>query len=385
MTEEPMTHKNNKDYKILVMDDEKGIRDFLSYELGLEGYTVDTACDGQEGVEKVKKGKINIVISDLKMPVMDGIQSLEAIKEIDPDIEVIMVTGFGTIETAVDAMKKGAFNFVQKPFNVEELLAQIEKALEKAQLKSLITLYETSKIIFSKVHLDELLQDLVNLSIRLLKADDVSIMLFGDDSKLYIAAAKGVDDALKQSVRLALGERVAGKIAEWKESAIIVGPLNSDPRFSGLDSREEIISSIVCPMLLKNEVIGVICVNRTSNPIHFNQSDQRHAHIFISLITQAIVNAKLYRELEEKIEALEKAHMVVVELTTQMINDLSIPLQHISKTAESLMSGCSGSQAEDLKTIKKEAECCSDVVTNFFGLAQKYIGQEMVQQHLEKK
>ena len=108
----------NEHIKILVVDDELGIRDLLSSELRSHEYHVVTATNGEEAIEKVKKEKFQLVISDVKMPRMGGLEMLEAIKKIDPDIEVIMSTGYGTIETAVSAMKSGAYDFIQKPFKI---------------------------------------------------------------------------------------------------------------------------------------------------------------------------------------------------------------------------------------------------------------------------
>ncbi len=120
--------------KILVMDDEQGIRDLLSYELGARGYMVITAANGEEGVKKIAADKFNIVISDIKMPKLDGLEALERIKSIAPETEVIMTTGFATIDTAIESMKKGAYDFVTKPYNLDELYSRIEKALEKQSL-----------------------------------------------------------------------------------------------------------------------------------------------------------------------------------------------------------------------------------------------------------
>ncbi len=122
--------------RILAVDDEKGLRDLLSYELGSRGYLVVTAADGFEAVEKVKQERFDLVISDIMMPRMDGVQALGEIKKIDPELEVIMATGFGTIETAVQAMKKGAYDFIQKPYGIEEMDAVIHRALEKRGLKA---------------------------------------------------------------------------------------------------------------------------------------------------------------------------------------------------------------------------------------------------------
>ena len=135
--------------RILIIDDEKGMLDLLSYELGGQGYQVVTAMNGREGLERVKRDRFQLVITDVKMPGMDGVEVLQEIKKLDPDLEVIMTTGFGTIETAVAAMKKGAYDFIQKPFNLNEVTNLIEKVLERSELKSLVALYEASKAIFS--------------------------------------------------------------------------------------------------------------------------------------------------------------------------------------------------------------------------------------------
>ena len=123
---------------ILVIDDEKGIRDLLEYEFSAHGYRVTTAGDGLEGLEKVKHEKFHLVISDIKMPKLDGIQTLEKIKQIDPNVEVIMATGFGTIETAIQSIKKGAYDYIQKPFQMQEILAIAEKALENYRITALL-------------------------------------------------------------------------------------------------------------------------------------------------------------------------------------------------------------------------------------------------------
>src|SRR3989339_972122 len=105
--------------KILVIDDEPGICNLLSYELSLQGYSVVTAMDGDKALELIRKEKFQLIITDIKMPNLDGMQVLYEVKRLDPSIEVIVITGFGTIMTAVDAMKHGAYDFIQKPINLD--------------------------------------------------------------------------------------------------------------------------------------------------------------------------------------------------------------------------------------------------------------------------
>ncbi|MCB4791435.1 MAG: response regulator [Elusimicrobia bacterium] len=121
--------------KILVIDDEKGVRDATSFVIGSAGYKVATASNGNEALEMLKNEKFSVLVSDLKMPNMDGIQLLKEVKKTNPDIEVIMYTAYPTIEIAVDAMRKGAYSFIKKPYNINELLMLIERALEKVTMK----------------------------------------------------------------------------------------------------------------------------------------------------------------------------------------------------------------------------------------------------------
>lgn len=132
---------------VLVIDDEQGIRDMLSYALGKEGYKVLTAQNGEEGIEKVKKEDIDIVISDIKMPGLDGVAVLGKIKEIKPQIEVIIATGYASIETAIESLRKGAYDYINKPFNITELSVLLEKAYETKQMKSqLVSLKELDRL-----------------------------------------------------------------------------------------------------------------------------------------------------------------------------------------------------------------------------------------------
>lgn len=119
--------------RILVADDELGFRKLISYELsGL--YEVLTAEDGEAAVRLVREGGVDVVVSDMAMPKLGGLDALSAIKAIDPKIEVIMVTGYATLETAVEGMRRGAYDFIAKPFQLDDLSRLVARALEKRRL-----------------------------------------------------------------------------------------------------------------------------------------------------------------------------------------------------------------------------------------------------------
>jgi len=119
---------------ILIVDDEEDTLDACTQALIKEGYHIDTANRAQEALEKVEAKNYRLVIADIKMPGMDGIELLQRIKRLDPQIEVIMITGYATIETAVKSMKEGAYDYLPKPFTPEELRVRVKKALEKQSL-----------------------------------------------------------------------------------------------------------------------------------------------------------------------------------------------------------------------------------------------------------
>ncbi len=120
--------------KLLVVDDQRNMRTTLGMMLRGAGYEVDEAVDGDQGSERGATGAYDLVLTDLRMGTRDGIDLLRAVKEAQPMTEVIVMTAYGTIESAVEAMRLGAFDYIQKPFTEQELLVKIGKALENRRL-----------------------------------------------------------------------------------------------------------------------------------------------------------------------------------------------------------------------------------------------------------
>jgi two-component system nitrogen regulation response regulator NtrX len=128
------SEQNKNMAKILIIDDEKAIRETLSEILSFENYKVDTASNGKEGVEMLTNNIYDVVLSDIKMPGMDGMEFLTKANEISPDTPVIMISGHGTIELAVEAVRKGAYDFIAKPPDLNRLLITLKNAIDKNNL-----------------------------------------------------------------------------------------------------------------------------------------------------------------------------------------------------------------------------------------------------------
>jgi DNA-binding NtrC family response regulator len=120
---------------ILVVDDDAAMRDYLREELEHEGFQVEVAGSGRAGVERVKQGGIDLVVSDVKMPDLDGLDLLREVREVQPAPYVITITAFGSIDTAIRAVKLGAFDYITKPFEIEQLVLVIDKALSEQALR----------------------------------------------------------------------------------------------------------------------------------------------------------------------------------------------------------------------------------------------------------
>jgi len=123
-----------KEARILVVDDEKQVADVLVDYLSNLGYQTVAAYSGYDALSKFKDGDFQLVITDLKMPERDGMELLEAAKRLDKQVVVVVITGHGTIESAVEAIKKGAYDFISKPFKMEELEIIVNRALERHAL-----------------------------------------------------------------------------------------------------------------------------------------------------------------------------------------------------------------------------------------------------------
>jgi len=173
--------------KILVIDDEKAIRKSLREILEYENYEVEEAEDGPEAIEKITNKTFDIALCDIKMPQMDGIEVLTKLLEINPDLPVIILTGHGSVETAVEALKKGAYDFIEKPLDMNRLLVSVRNAGEKKNLVK-----ETKKL-RRKIHKA---YDIVGESKEIAHVKDIIDRVAPTDARVMITGENGTGKEL---------------------------------------------------------------------------------------------------------------------------------------------------------------------------------------------
>jgi two-component system nitrogen regulation response regulator NtrX len=196
---------------ILIIDDEKAIRKTLSEILSYEGYKIDEAGDGEEGFRKFREKEYDVILCDIKMPKMDGIEFLEKAKESNPDLPIIMISGHGTIETAVEAVKKGAYDYISKPPDLNRLLITIRNAMDKT---SLVAETKVLKRRASKV------QDMIGESIPIQKIRDTIDKVAPTDARILITGENGVGKELVARWVHEKSNRAAGPLIEVNCAAI---------------------------------------------------------------------------------------------------------------------------------------------------------------------
>ena len=289
--------------RVLVVDDEKFIRDILADFLSMEGYFVRTAEDGAAAVEELRQSKYDLVISDLKMPRMGGLELLHEISLSSPDTLTVIMTGFGTVETAIDAMKRGAYDYILKPFKVEEILHIVQRGIEKRvlaaenlRLREAVSLYKVSEAIASSLSLDEVMATVAASATTEIMADLVSIWLADGERGFFrrsLVRAPSIPgdfdtgslDVAAVVTRLSRGEPL----------------LEHDPHAASFYAEPPArppTSIAIVPLKVRDSLIGWIAVASLCANKRFDEGQRKLLSIVASRAAAAIENARLYQDLQ---------------------------------------------------------------------------------------
>lgn len=196
---------------ILIIDDERAIRKTLSEILGYEGFKVDEAADGEEGWKLFNEKSYDVVLCDIKMPKIDGLEFLTRATEKSPDVPVIMISGHGTIETAVDAVKKGAYDYVAKPPDLNRLLITIRNALDKNNLS------KETRVLKRKVNR---VQEMIGDSEPITRIKETIEKVAPTDARVLVTGENGVGKELVAKWVHEKSNRATGPLVEVNCAAI---------------------------------------------------------------------------------------------------------------------------------------------------------------------
>lgn len=325
--------------KIVVIDDERRMCDSLSALLTNDGYEVATYQNSVEAVESIGETRVDLVITDIKMPRLDGIEILRRVKAIDEGIPVLLMTGYASLDTALEAIAEGAYDYLLKPVEFAYLQLAVRRAMEKRRneisrlqlmeelrLSNLIlqrrigeinALYEAGKQIGSAANLRGLLRQIVALASAVTEAQIGSIMLVDSRRRhLTIEAAIGLEPDVIRNTRLLIGESIAGYVAETGE-ALIVSDVENNPRFKRRNKEKYGVASLLCtPLRIKNKIIGVINMANKQQNQEFTADDLRLLTTFASQAAVAVDDAYQFARGQRRLAEYEILHEMSREVET---------------------------------------------------------------------
>jgi CheY-like chemotaxis protein len=265
---------------ILVAEEASDVREHLRDLLGGCGYQVVTAADGLEALSALGAYELDVVLADLHIPGMDDTQ-VRAWKQLAPDTEVVVATMHDGIASALECVRGGAFDFVEKPFVMHTLIATIERAIERRQLRVASTLFETSRAILNAREPERLPEVIVNVAMKVMNADDVALLVPGHDGALYVACSTALTDSIRREVHASI--------------CPLLQQLAPTLRKPLLTRQGSIASCILYPLSSGDRLIGMLAISRVINARAFALTDVGRAAVLASQILLALENMRLVR------------------------------------------------------------------------------------------
>jgi response regulator RpfG family c-di-GMP phosphodiesterase len=309
-----------------VVDDERVIREILAEFLSLEGFSVHTVEDGEKALTELRLRPYDLLITDLKMPRLSGLQLLERIEAERLGVLTVLMTGFGTVETAIEAMKKGAYDYLLKPFKVEEVIHVVERALyrqrlqtENIRLREALTIYKVSEAIALSHDIDHILDVVLRAAIDEVKADVATLHLRDPRSGTYeervkvVAATDAAIPGLPSPAFPVLSEQFAQGVP------ILAHGGKATRFFTESSLPAELASFVAVPLQVRASMVGVLNVFSFTPGKKFDEGHRKMLAVLASRAASAIDNARLYGELRSTNDDLVRANVSLEEMFQQTV------------------------------------------------------------------
>lgn len=345
-----------KKQSILVVDDDTATRSLVVDAIGQSGnYTIIEACDGIQGMERLKDNSFDLVICDVMMPGMNGMDLLDRIREIEPTTHVILITAYPTIDLTVSAIKTGAVDFLAKPFNIDDLIYKVDvylraksmfgengNQLPSTSLSNKISDLSTRSYIYDTIehtrNNDEIFQEIVNLAFKVIGGEVCSILLHDKDYQEFDAiVVKGVSQAFFKNIMIPSLYSFLKETVRRKEPLLL----------NLIDNA--VFSSVICaPLKMRGQVFGVIVLSGKSNEHVYTERELYYVQSIANRASLNIENRLLYESLYMNLLSTFQSLAKSIQARDHYTEEHSIRVNNLAvKIAEAM--DCTSGEIESLR------------------------------------
>jgi len=346
--------------RILVVDDYPPTRDLIREALGQSGYyEIGEAENGIEALDRFRECPFDLVISDVMMPVMGGMELLNRLKDINPDTAVIMMTAKPAVDLTVSAMKKGAVDFLKKPFNIDDLLFKVHICLDEKTLRedsrpaadvAEIQLHDKTRELSVHGHIydsfenfegdhDHVFQKVVDLSLNVVEGEECSLLLYDEDERGFdpkIIRSHDHEDYIRRTIPAL--RQIFDEVVTKKEALMIHS-----------SEHPQIAPSLICaPLMIRSNIFGILCIRKKVNRELFTAKDLQY---IVSLTKRASLNLEnriLYESVYSNVLDTFKALIASVQVRDHYTEEHCFRVTELAvKIAENM--NCSKKDIESVK------------------------------------
>jgi signal transduction histidine kinase/CheY-like chemotaxis protein len=358
--------------KILIAEDDADVRQVCVRVLNKQDYQVTVVEDGLQAIDAAKQESFDLLLTDIKMPKLDGLETAQAIKALQPDIVCVVMTGFGTMDTAIKALQLGIDEFLVKPFSPDALTTAVAKAMEKVhlrreniRLRALIPLFELSKTFMSTVAEDELLRRVLEVAQQETRADKACLILWNRDGEQLTTFVDHNFDA-----EAVLDHELAVELAQISQQR--TPPAQQEtadfhPQWTHRLAQAGVHAAIVTPLLVKTKPLGALIVAKSHPGDSFAASDPELLSILCGQAAIAIENARLFEEIQKAYEELKELDRLKSEFINIAAHELRTPLAILMGHASLLVEELDGFAGQRMEIIERNAihlrELINDMLT----------------------
>lgn len=378
--------------RILVVDDEETICELCVRTLRRYGYEVDSTTSSVQALEMLRQQAYDLLLLDVRMPQIDGLELMRRVRQFAPDIAIVVMTGYASVEAAIEAVKQGASDFLPKPFQLDNLRLAVSGALakralvrEQARSEALLHLVQASEKLAMLLDPHELMETALQAAMAETRAMRGSIMLYHPrEETLSLTAGVGLPEEVPMGASYRLAESVAGHVCRSGEP-LLVENVREDPRLSGCPlPREDQYRSpsfLSVPLRSGDRVLGVLNLSEKAGGEAFRPSDLEVAGLLANQLAIALEKARLFREIEESYRRLQEVDRLKSEFLNIAAHELRTPLSLILGYAMMLRDQVEGTLREEVMAILESATQLTQLVDDMTNLRYLEAGQMSFASH----